>query len=238
MTPAVSVVIPIFNAAGVLEASVERLAKVLGPREGGYEILLKDDGSHDGSREILAKVAQRHEHITCSSNGSNKGLGSTLKALFQEARGDIVIYCDIDLPFGEGIISRLLDEVKGHDIAVASRYAGGRNRVPFLRKIASRLYYVVCRMLFSITVVDIGSGSVALTRRAVRALDLKSRGFAVHAEIYVQASRQGLRVKEFPASSNSVGLSSFRIARHGFGVIKETVRIWLEHNRRVHATGE
>ena len=230
MTPAVSVVIPVYNAARVLDASVEKLARVLGPREGEYEILLRDDGSHDGSGRLLEKISRRYENIRYSSNGTNKGLGFTLRALFQEARGDIMIYCDIDLPFGEGVISRLLDEVKDCDIAVASRYAGGYNRIPFLRRMASRLYYALCRMLFSITVVDIGSASVALTRRAVTSLDLKSRGFAVHAEMYVQASRKGFRIKEFPAASKSVGLSSFSIARHGVGVIRETM--WLLWNQR------
>lgn len=229
-TPIVSIVVPIYNAASVLEDSVEKLTRALRSYAAEYEILLRDDGSRDGSGGLLEEISRRYENVRCSSNGSNKGLGFTLRALFQEARGDVVIYCDIDLPFGEGIISRLSDEIKGYDIAVASRYTGGHNRIPFSRRMASRIYYALCRMLFSITVVDIGSGSVALTRRAVTALDLKSNGFAVHAEMYVQASRQGLCIKEFPAASNSVGLSSFSIARHGVGVIRETM--WLLWNQR------
>lgn len=238
MTPAVSIVIPVYDAADVLEASVGRLVRALESVGENYEILLRDDGSKDKSREVLENISRRYKKVKCSSNGLNQGLGFTLRALFQKSRGDIIIYCDIDLPFGEGIVSRLLEEIKGCDIAVASRYSGGCGRVKFLRRVISRLYYAFCKLFLFIEVADIGSGSVAITRRAVTALDLKSNGFAVHAEMYVQALRKGLCVKEFPAVSSPVGLNSFSIARHGFAVIKETMRLCLENKRSLRAVGE
>jgi glycosyltransferase involved in cell wall biosynthesis len=230
MTPAVSVVIPVYNAADVLEASVGRLVRVLESVGEDYEILLRDDGSQDKSEEVLENISRRYEKVKSSSNGLNQGLGFTLRALFKEARGDIIIYCDIDLPFGEGIVSRLLEEIKGRDIAVASRYSGGHGRVKFLRRVISRLYYAFCKRLLFIEVSDIGSGSVAITRGAMTLLNLKSSGFAVHAEMYAQASRKGLRIREFPAVSRPDGLSSFSVARHGVGVIRETM--WLLWNQR------
>jgi len=221
-----SIVIPIYNAESIIENSVERLVGTLNISELNYEILLKNDGSHDGSSTALETVDHRYEHVHCSSNSTNEGLGVTLQRLFHEAQGKTIIYCDCDLPFGEKVIPLLLDGIRESDIVVASRYCGMRNYVSLYRKIASRLYYFLCKLLFNISVVDIGSGSIAIRKEALEQLNLKSGGFGIHAELFIKAARNGLSIKEIPAEHFRVKTGCFRIWKHGFATLCETVTLW------------
>ena len=177
----VSVVIPIYNARTMVEEAVRRLSRVLTAKQWDYEILLRDDGSSNDVRSVFRKIEAGCPRVKCSYNLSNQGLGATLRALFEMAQGRHVIYCDCDLPFGEDIVTGLMEHLHNYDIVVASRYKGGLNPACGLRLIISRLYYFFCRLLFNMPVVDIGSGSLAIRRSALQKLDLKARGFAIHA---------------------------------------------------------
>jgi len=220
-----TIAIPIYNSEKIIERSVERIAGILDPLGLNYEILLIDDGSQDSSGKVLEAIDHRYDQVRFSSNGSNEGLGVTLRSLFRKAQGKTIIYCDCDLPFGEKVIPLLLSEIDECDIIVASRYRGLPNYVPLVRKIASRSYYLLCKILYNISVVDIGSGSVALRKEALSQLDLKSQGFGIHAELFVKAARCGLTIKEIPAQHLRTDRGSFHVWKHGFQTICETVTL-------------
>lgn len=222
-----SVVIPIYNARDIVPDSLARLTALLDPSGLTYEILLRDDGSTDGSAEVLRKLAGQYKGVACSYGLSNQGLGCALRHLFSRAKGRSVIYCDCDLPFGARVIPLLLTQIKHGDIVVASRYKGGRAHVPWLRKLISRLYFIFCRFFLGITVKDIGSGSVAFRQEALVKLDLKTKGFGIHAEIFVKARREGLSVQEVAAENYPTKRGSFRIGRHCPQTLCETMMLWL-----------
>ena len=54
MNPAISVVLPVFNAAAYVEAAVK---SVLEQTYENFELILIDDGSTDASGNILRKLA-------------------------------------------------------------------------------------------------------------------------------------------------------------------------------------
>jgi len=230
----VSIVIPIYNASDIVENTLKQLVLTLDPLNIDYEILLQDDGSIDSTREVLKRIDSKYSQVKCFYGASNSGLGTTLRHLFDEAKGDNIIYCDCDLPFGAEIISVLLDKLQNADIAVASRYSGISNHVQLLRRIFSRVYFLLCKLLFNIPVIDVGSGSVAINRLALNTLDLKRRGFGIHAEIYVKAYHRGLLIVEFPAKSKQNQQRSFSIWKHGSGIILETFQLWVELLKNLH----
>jgi len=228
----VSIVIPIYNAADLIEDSVQEIMRALDSLGSDYEILLRDDGSSDGGREVLERLSCQYSQLRCFYNLSNEGLGSTLIKLFKDARGKNIVYCDCDLPFGVRIISVLLDQIQTYDIAVASRYNGISNHVHFLRRFFSRAYYLFCKLLFNIPIIDVGSGSVAISRQALKRLDLKMKGFGIHAEIYKKAVHEGLLITEIPAESKRSIQRSFSIWKHGSSIILETIQLRLENTQR------
>ena len=225
-----SIVIPIYNAGLIVEHSVTRIMNRLDEEQIQYEILLGDDGSRDDSRKRIELLRQHYKQIRCFYNEHNKGLGLVLRKLFNEAQGEIIIYMDCDLPFKEEIILKLLEQIKNCDVAVVSRYKGVKNRIPFIRRIASRCYYCFCWILFRISVIDIGSGTVAIKRNVIETMDLKARGFDIHAELFVKAQRLGFKIEEIPAQCFENKLKTFSIMKHSPSTLWGTIQL-LFRNR-------
>lgn len=228
----ISVVIPVYNAQKILKSSVCQLVEYFDAHNHSYEILLRDDGSVDESAAVLKDLTQKFSKVEYYFNDQNVGIGKTLRALFADAKGDIVIYTDSDLPFGIEVIPRLLREMEKSDIVVASRYSGISNKVNFIRRLTSRLYYSFCKALFNIPVIDIGSGSVAFKKEILNRMTLDLDGFGIHVEIYLKAMEGPALIKEIPMKLVGHQYSSFSILRHGPHIILETFKLWLSYKRK------
>mgnify|MGYP001560838158 CR=1 FL=1 len=220
-----SIVIPIYNAGKFIDPAAQKLTKMLSLLGYEYEILFCDDASADESRAILERTAGQYPGVQCLYNEKNYGLGFTLRRLFKAAAGRSIVYCDCDLPFGVEILPALIGEIQNHDIVIVSRYLGGRNKIPILRRLMSRCYYYLCRMLFRISVKDIGSGTVAFRAGALAELDLKANGFDIHIEWLVQAIRKRLSIREIAASADNCSSGSFNIVRHGPRIVWDTIQL-------------
>src|SRR3989338_4883737 len=211
---ALSIVIPIYNSASKVSVTVDKLVQFC--RRSGYdfEILLRDDHSADGAIDLLRQIPEKYPGVKVFENERNQGLGYTLRQLFDDAKGEAVVYFDCDLPFGADILKELLEGLKDHDMVLASRYRGVANQVIWPRKWMSRLYWLLCRALFSVPVADIGSGTVAFRKSVISQLNLSADGFDIHIEWFAKARKGGFTVQEIPALSCDDGQGSFKIGRH------------------------
>ena len=222
-----SVVIPIYNSKDFIASAVQELTAFCDRHKWAYEILLRDDGSTDGSGDILRRLSHQYPRVRGVFNETNHGLGFTLRRLFEEAQGRTVVYCDVDLPFGVDVLKDLVALNQEHDLVVVSRYfPQAQSHIPFLRKTASRLYFRLCRMLFRVPVLDIGSGTVALSREALMRIPLQSDGFDIHIEIITAFRKQRCSLLEIPAPYFEKGPGTFSILRHGPRVFIDTLRLW------------
>ena len=225
-----SLVIPIYNAQEIIPVSYEIVSRYLDTAGYEYEIIFEDDASLDSSKAVLEAISRDNSRVKVFSHYPNRGLGYTLRQLFRRASGDIIICLDIDLPFGIACLRSLLKEAEDADVVLASRYLCAKNKIPFLRKISSRLYYFFCRSLFNITVRDIGSGLVVFKRRALEGINLETSGFDIHIEIFTRLKERDFRVKEVTLPYHYNGYSTFSILRHGPRIVIDTLRFWLEVN--------
>ncbi len=99
----VSVLIPAFNEARVIEASVRRVLASTGVR---IEVLVIDDGSSDGTADIVARafgIDPRVQLLVLENGGKARALNQGL----MRAKGDIVIALDADTQFEPDTIARL-----------------------------------------------------------------------------------------------------------------------------------
>ena len=102
-TQFVSVLIPAFNEARVIEASVRR---VLASEDVSLEVVVIDDGSSDDTSAIVAAAfgdEPRVRLLTLKNGGKAHALNQGLKL----AKGEIVIALDADTQFEAATISRL-----------------------------------------------------------------------------------------------------------------------------------
>ena len=114
-----SYVVPVYNEAGAIRGTLERLNAVLSAQPGlEYEIIAVNDGSRDDSAAIAAQV----DNVRVISHPINCGYGAALKTGIRHARFDLVGIVDADGTYPIEEMPRLLEQIdKGFDMVVARR---------------------------------------------------------------------------------------------------------------------
>jgi len=116
-SPALSVVIPVYNEEAVLPALFARLYPALDKLGIAYEIVFVNDGSVDRSAAMLREQFQKRPEVTrvVLFNG-NFGQHMAILAGFEKARGGRVVTLDADLQNPPEEIAKLLEKMdEGHD---------------------------------------------------------------------------------------------------------------------------
>lgn len=91
-SPAVSVIVPVYNMAERLASCLDSL---LAQTLQKLEIILINDGSTDDSGAICRRYAAEHEHIRLHES-ENRGVSAAYNTGLDMARGDFVAFCDSD----------------------------------------------------------------------------------------------------------------------------------------------
>ena len=89
--PAVTVIIPTYNRAGLLPRA---LGSVLAQTFGDFEVLVVDDGSTDGTADVLAGYDD--VRIRYLRQAQNRGVSAARNRGLREARGELVAFLDSD----------------------------------------------------------------------------------------------------------------------------------------------
>ena len=110
MTPTVSVLMPVYNAARYLAEAVD---SILGQTFADFEFLIVDDGSTDRSLTILQRYAARDRRIRLTSR-PNTGYTVALNELLRLARGELVARMDADDVALPERLLRQVDYLRAH----------------------------------------------------------------------------------------------------------------------------
>jgi glycosyltransferase involved in cell wall biosynthesis len=136
----VSVVLPAYNEAGVLEENVGALIGELRRLESRYrfEVVIVNDGSRDDTGRIADALAARYPEIRVLHHQRNQGLGSAFRTAFEATRGRWVVTLDVDLSYSPDHVGRLLERIEssGAMLVLASPYmqGGQHSSVPWMRR--------------------------------------------------------------------------------------------------------
>ncbi len=101
----VSVVIPNYNGASLLEKYLPPLKKALSDHVATFEIIVVDDASNDTSVEFLR---QQHPDVTVITNEANLGFGGTMNRGIHAARGEIIFSLNSDVLVDSDIFGAVL----------------------------------------------------------------------------------------------------------------------------------
>jgi glycosyltransferase involved in cell wall biosynthesis len=231
--PLVTVVLPAFNEAAILEDNLQVLQEYLATLTTRYrfEVLIVNDGSRDGTAEIADRMAERYANVRALHHPTNFGLGQAFNTAFQQSRGDYVITMDIDLSYSPDHVGALLDEITATHakLVLASPYMkGGRiSSVPWLRKTLS----IWANRFLSLFAHGNLSTLTCMVRAYdgpyVRSLIHRSTGMDIMPETVYKSMIMRASIKQIPAHLDwsrqvAVGVkrrSSMRILRQIFATL-------------------
>jgi len=124
MNEKLTIVIPAFNEAKKIEATVNEVTEYLSGKGYSYELIIVDDGSEDDTLDIIKryKSINSNGNIKILENVSNKGKGYAVRNGIMQATGDYILFMDADNSTRIFEIERVLPSFEeGFDVVIGSR---------------------------------------------------------------------------------------------------------------------
>ena len=197
--PVLSLILPAFNEARRLPASLARCAEFFRARGLAAEIIVADDGSTDGTAAAYAAAVEdlpRAAGLPVSRARAPAERAARSAPAWRPRPAIPIVFLDADLTIPVEIIDLFIAALDtGADIAIASRYVPGSvvDR-PWWRVVMGWVYRTAVHAIVPIDVNDTQCGGKMYTAEAAK--DLFGRatldGFAFDAEILFIARRRGL----------------------------------------------
>jgi glycosyltransferase involved in cell wall biosynthesis len=209
--PLVSVVIPCLNEAENIEVCVTAALGALKNSAIEGEVLVVDNASEDDSAALAAAAGAR------VISEPRRGYGSAYLAGFAAAKGKYIVMADADLTYDFNEIPRFVSELDGGaELVMGDRMDNIQpGAMPWLhRYIGNPLLSGLLNFFFRTGVKDAHCGMRALRRDVLPRLDLRTTGMEFASEMVIRASKEHLKIAEFPIEYHPRGgeskLSSFR----------------------------
>jgi glycosyltransferase involved in cell wall biosynthesis len=207
----VSVVIPCLNEEENIERCVAVALDVMGEHGIRGEVVVADNASDDRSAELAATAGAR------VVTEPRRGYGSAYLAGFAAARGQYLVMADADLTYDFGEIPRFVEHLEqGAELVMGDRMDNIHpGAMPWLhRYVGNPILTGILNVFFRTGVSDAHCGMRALRRDVLPRLDLRTTGMEFASEMVIRASKEKLRISEFPIEYHPRGgdskLSSFR----------------------------
>jgi dolichol-phosphate mannosyltransferase len=106
--PEVSIVLPMFNEAEIVERSVAEIVELMVGTGRSFEIVCVDDGSTDDTPAILDAISVADPRLVPVRFSRNFGKEAAMAAGLEVARGRAVVTLDADLQHPPGLIPEML----------------------------------------------------------------------------------------------------------------------------------
>jgi dolichyl-phosphate beta-glucosyltransferase len=236
-SPVLSVIVPAFNEATRIAASLERIAVYLSSLPYDSELIVVDDGSDAAGRKavedalaVLRPGLPRHllRHET------NRGKGAAVRTGCLSARGRYVAFLDADLATPPEALGGLIDALEaGADVAIGVRnQADGsdmRNRRNPLRRLAGRAFAGAVGLLLLPGVQDSQCPVKAFRAKAAQRLFALQQieTWSFDAELLYLARRLQLKMAQVPVTWSAVEGSHLQVMRAA-GEVLNLLRIrWM-----------
>ena len=250
-TPRVSVIIPCWNEQKNLEAGV--LAEVheyLDQQDYSWEVIVVDDGSTDESKRLVLDFIREkadfalHEII-------HGGKPAAVWAGIQQAKGEIVLFTDMDQSTPIEELSRLLPWYeRGFDVVIGSRGIE-REGTSLIRKAGSFVFASLRRLALLRDIRDTQCGFKTCRREAALAIFPRLQFFsqetaptgwkvsAYDAELLFLLEKAGYRIKEVVVSWHNRDVSDTKsqqgeLAKYvseSLEMMREVVRVKRNQSR-------
>ncbi len=231
--PEVSLVIPAFQEARRLPASLRRVAEFCEDAPWPCEAIVVVENSRDGTLELARSAITGRTCVQVVDNQVHRGKGYAVRSGVLRAGGAIIFYMDADLSTPLEEVARFVEFFAVHpevDVLAGNRqHAASRivRRQTRLREAMGQTFNVLLRLLAPVQMRDTQCGFKAFRREA--ACEIFSRqkldGFSFDVEVLLLAERLGFNVADLPVQWSNSPDSKVRIVRDSFKMLGDAVRV-------------
>nr|MBI5456060.1 glycosyltransferase family 2 protein [Candidatus Levybacteria bacterium] len=223
--------IPVHNEAEVISLMIKKiqtdLKKIL--KDKSFEILIVENGSTDNTLSKLRGVKDKNIKIISLAKKSH---GLALKTAIINAKGENILLTAIDLPFGFSDLNEMLKISNNYPLIFGSKsHSESVIYTSASRKIASSIYRLFLKKLFSIHVGDT-QGTVFLKKTDILPIlkfcDSSNAFFSAQLAIY--SEREDIKITEVPVIMDKKILrkSKYNIFSNGYEMLLSMLKTYID----------
>jgi glycosyltransferase involved in cell wall biosynthesis len=207
-----SVVFPVYNEAGNVEALVDEVVRVCGALGREYEIVVVDDGSDDGTPDVLRRLKERVPPLRVVLLRRNFGQTAALQAGISHARGDVLVTMDGDGENDPADIPKLLAALEAGVDMVCGWRQGRWQGALLTRRLPSEAANRLIGYSTGVRLHDYGCQFKAIRRELAASLKLYGE---MHRFVPVLAHDIGASIVEVPVGyrQRRYGVSKYGLSR-------------------------
>jgi dolichol-phosphate mannosyltransferase len=218
-----SVVIPAYNEAAVIEGTLRALITTLSRQSFDWEIVVVNDASRDRTGEILLDLERTEPRLRHVDNQGRHGYGHAVRCGLAIFRGDAVIVAMADgSDAPDDLVQYAVKLREGYDCAFGMRFGPGSDvrGYPFVKRIANRIGNRLIALLVGQSYTDFTNGFKGFRRRVVEEVmqPLVCGEFNLTVEMSLKAVLGGASYAVVPNSwvQRAAGESKFRLFSLGW----------------------
>jgi glycosyltransferase involved in cell wall biosynthesis len=199
-----SIIIPARNAAEEIADTLDEYIDFFTANyEREFEIIVVPNDCTDNTADIVKAYCDKYTMLKSKVFEGSIGKGGAVVEGFKLSSGDIVSFVDADGATGPGELSKLVQGVGEHQVVIGSRWLPGSKMLvkqSLIRRIVSRGFNLLIRLLFQLPFKDTQCGAKAFTRQALGDVvtEMSTTRFAFDVELLYRLRSSGYSISEVP----------------------------------------
>ncbi len=228
-----SLVIPAYNEESRLKPMLDDYVPFFVKRYGtDVEFIVVVNGSIDRTEDVARACADKCSQIRVIVEPRKVGKGGAIMLGFRETRGELVGFVDADNSTPSPAYQDLVDHIGDAGAIIASRWMKESTvspRQPLVRRVASRVFNLLIRLLFGLRISDTQCGAKLMRSDALQVVlpRLGVTRWAFDVDLLFQMRRAGYRVIERPTTWRDVAGSKLDVARVSLEMFMAICRLRL-----------
>lgn len=235
MRPLYTILFPAYNEEQALEHAVHEAQAVFLGIGKTFEIVIVDDGSTDATQRIGRGLARKMSTVRYVRHKSNQGKGAAVQTGVRQAKGEWLLFLDVDLATHPRDIASALPLMKKTQCFIGSRRHEDSTidvPQPWYRVLFGRLVnLVLVRCVLRLPFTDTQCGFKLVHRSLFWAFDaMQTHRWMFDAELLARLHWRGVKIQEVPVHWRHGRESRVKLKDVG-SVLRETWSIYKQKPR-------
>lgn len=226
-----SIVIPAHNEEHRLSPMLEAYGRYFSEKYGHEaELIVVSNFSSDRTAEVARSIGVRYPQIKVIDEPKRVGKGGAVMLGARHAAGDLIGFVDADGATPPAAFDDLIQGIGTDGCIIASRWLKGSDvspKQPFARRVASRCFNILTRLLFGLELTDTQCGAKLFRRDLILPVlhNLGVTNWAFDVDMLFQAKRLGASIREIPTVWHDIAGSKIEIGRASLNMFVAMVRL-------------
>ena len=226
-----SIVIPAHNEEKRLPPMLEAYAAYFSEKYGNEaELIVVPNFCDDRTAEVAREIAERYSLVKVLDDPGYVGKGGAVMLGTGTAEGDLIGFVDADGATPPEAFNDLVEKISLDGCIIASRWMKESEmtpKQPLSRRVASRCFNLMVRVLFGLRLTDTQCGAKLFRREVIQPVmrNLGVTHWAFDVDMLFQVKRQGASIREIPTVWHDQAGSKLRVVRAGLNTFVALVRL-------------